>query len=56
MGPLFPGLEYATQEMRKIVVAGMNSQTELPVIPPAAEPAKAVVAGRRGRAGQPGAL
>ncbi len=39
-------------EMRRIVIAGMNSQTTLPEIPPAVEPAAPVVAGRRGRAGR----
>lgn len=38
--------------MREVVIAGMDSQTQLPEIPPPAEPPAAVVAGRRGRAGR----
>jgi trimethylamine--corrinoid protein Co-methyltransferase len=40
------------EEMRRIVIAGMNSQTTLPEIPPAAEPPAPVTAGRRGREGR----
>ncbi|MBT8080126.1 MAG: trimethylamine methyltransferase family protein [Gammaproteobacteria bacterium] len=40
------------REMREIVLSGMQKQTELPSIPPAAKPPGKVVAGRRGRAGR----
>jgi trimethylamine--corrinoid protein Co-methyltransferase len=40
-------------EMRRIVLSGMESQTELPVLPPPPEPrGPEAVAGRRGRAGR----
>ena len=40
-------------ELRRMVVDGLNSQTELPKLPPMPEPPKAKgIAGRRGRAGR----
>jgi len=39
-------------ELRRLVIDGMDKQTELPALPPVTEPPAKVIAGRRGRAGR----